>query len=223
MPKNKQKKFVEINSFANVVQPGYKFPVFDHSYKGAWDQKFFFNQNPIILEVGCGKGEYTVGLASAFPDQNFVGVDIKGNRLWTGARQAIEDAMFNVGFLRIQAEHLAHFFGPDEVSGLWITFPDPQLNKPRERKRLISKRFLDIYAQFLRPGAPIMLKTDNRVLFDYTLEVIEKHDLKLHHATDDLYTEPGIVEPNVLNIKTYYENIFLSRGEKICFVRFSLD
>ena len=222
MPKNKQKKFAEINAFSNVVQPGYKYPVTNHPIRGSWNEEYFFNQNPITLEVGCGKGEYTIGLAGAFPDQNFVGIDIKGNRLWTGAKFALENAMFNVAFLRIQAEHLKYFYGPEEVSGIWITFPDPQPNKPREKKRLISERFLDIYAAFLKPGAPLMLKTDNKRLFDYTLETIERNNLKLHYATDDLYANPGNIDPVVLDIKTYYEKTFLEKGEKICFIQFSL-
>jgi tRNA (guanine-N7-)-methyltransferase len=220
--KNKHRKFSEINTFANVVQPGYRFPVSDHHLKGQWGQKFFYNNNPIILEVGCGKGEYTIGLATAFPQYNFIGIDIKGNRLWTGAKYALEKGMNNVGFLRIMAEHIGCFFDKDEVAGIWVTFPDPQPNKPKIRKRLISSRFLSIYRKFLQPDAPIMLKTDNKPLFDHALEVIEQDKHLLHLATDDLYGNPRDIDPLVLGIKTYYENIYLQMGKKICFVKFSL-
>ncbi len=222
VPKNKQRKFSEINTFTNIVQPGYIYPYTDHPLKGNWAQGFFHNSNPVILEVGCGKGEYSVGLASAWPLQNFVGVDIKGNRMWTGAKHALENAMTNVGFLRIQAEHLSHFFGPHEISGIWITFPDPQPNKPKTHKRLTSPKFLDIYSRFLKPGAPLFLKTDNISLFEYTLDIIEQQGHNLHFATNNLYTNPGDTDQIILNIKTYYENIYLEQGQKILFIKFSL-
>ncbi len=222
MPKNKHKKFTEINTFANVVQPGYRYPVCDHPLKGQWGQKFFHNNKPIILEVGCGKGEYTIGLAKAYPEYNFIGIDIKGNRLWTGARYALENAMGNVGFLRIQAEHLQCFFARDEVAGVWVTFPDPQPNKPRIRKRLTSSRFLEVYKSFLKPQAPIYLKTDNFSFYKYTIDLIEEKNHCLHLATDDLYANPKDTDPLVLSIKTHYEKIFLDLGKKICFVKFSL-
>lgn len=222
MPKNKHRKFAEINTFANVVQPELRFPVIDHPMKGKWGQKFFHNNNPIVLEVGCGKGEYTIGLASAFPDINFIGIDIKGNRLWTGARYALEHAYHNVGFLRIQAEHLGSIFAPNEISGIWVTFPDPQPNKPRERKRLTSPAFLALYRKFLTAGAPVFLKTDNRNLFDFTLEVIKEANHSLHLSTDDLYGNPKETDPLVLSIQTYYEKKYLETGKKICFVKFSL-
>jgi tRNA (guanine-N7-)-methyltransferase len=222
VPKNKHRKFAEINTFPNVIQPEYRFPIPDHHLKGKWNQRFFFNDNPVVLEIGCGKGEYTIGLAKAFPQYNFIGIDIKGNRLWTGAREAMEQALANVGFLRIQAEHLNGFFDRDEVSGIWITFPDPQPNKPKVKKRLTSERFLNIYSKFLKPDAPIFLKTDNRSFYDFTLDVIHegKHNLKL--ATHDLYGKPEGVDPLVLSIKTYYESLFLVKGDKICFLEFSL-
>lgn len=222
MSKNKHRKFAEINSFANVVQPGYRFPVSDYHLKGFWNSRFFHNPNPVILELGCGKGEYTVGLAEAYPHQNFIGVDIKGNRMWTGAKNALESGMTNVGFLRIRAEHLSCFFAPGEIDGIWITFPDPQPNKPKERKRFTSPRFLEIYKAFLKPFAPICLKTDNRELFEYSLEVIKSQGCNLHTATFDLYGEPVDVDPLVLNIQTYYESQFLREGKKICFARFDL-
>lgn len=222
MPKNKQRKYSEINTFANIVQPGYKFPYSDHPLKGNWVKNFFCNNNPLILEIGCGKGEYSVGLANAWPSVNFLGVDIKGNRMWTGARYALENAMANVGFLRLQAEHLSHFFDKDEVSGIWITFPDPQPNKPNTHKRLTSPKFLDIYGRFLKSGAPVYLKTDNIGLYEFTLEIINNGNHKLHFATGDLYGNPGDTDPLLLSIQTYYENIYLNRGQKISFVKFSL-
>ncbi len=223
MSKNKHRKFAELNTFPNVIQPGYRYPVNDHPLKGNWNKKFFCNNNPIILEIGCGKGEYTIGLAKAYPQYNFVGIDIKGNRMWSGAKTALENAISNVGFLRIQAEHLYCFFGENEVAGIWITFPDPQPNKPRIKKRLTSPRFLDIYQGFTTQGAPIHLKTDNYNIFEYTLGVIKKRELNLHMATRDLYGNPGDIDPIVLSIQTYYENMFLDKGEKICFIRFSIN
>lgn len=222
MSKNKQRKFIEINTFANVVQPGYRYPVSDYVLKGQWRQKFFYNDNPIILEVGCGKGEYTIGLAENFPDHNFVGIDIKGNRLWTGAKYAMENAMHNVAFLRIQAENLSCFFGEKEVDGIWVTFPDPQLNKPKIKKRLTSPRFLEIYSKFLKPGATIHLKTDNTQFYQFTLETIRKDNHHLHFATADLYQNPGDTDNVFLKIKTYYEKMFLNQGKKICYLSFSL-
>lgn len=222
MPKNKHRKFTEINTFANVVQPECRFPVIDHPYKGHWGQRFFNNNHPIILEIGCGKGEYTIGLAKAFPEHNFIGIDIKGNRLWTGARYALENAMTNVGFLRVQAEHLNSFFGPDEISGIWVTFPDPQPNKPRVRKRLTSPEFLNLYSNFLKPDAPVYLKTDNLPLYEYTLDVIGERNHQIHQATSDLYGSPGDTDPLVLSIQTYYENIYLDKGKTICFLKFSI-
>ncbi len=223
MPKNKHRKFSELNAFANVVQPGYQFPVSDHPLKGQWRQKFFYNDNPVILEIGCGKGEYTIGLAEAFPGYNFIGIDIKGNRLWTGAKYALETGLSNVGFLRIQAEHIECFFDKEEVDGIWVTFPDPQPNKPRTRKRLTSPAFLSRYKNILKPHASVYLKTDSSLLYEYTLEVIEQHNHELIVATDDLYGRPGDIDPVILGIKTFYENIFLEKGDNICFTKFRLQ
>jgi tRNA (guanine-N7-)-methyltransferase len=223
VPKNKHRKFAEINTFSNVVQPGFRFPVGEHSLKGNWNKQFFFNNNPIVLEIGCGKGEYTIGMAGAFPERNFLGIDIKGNRLWTGAHYALENGLNNVGFLRVQAEHLYCFFDEAEVSEIWVTFPDPQLNKPRIRKRLTSPGFLEMYRKFLKPGSAICLKTDNLLFYEYTLDLVRECGYKVHTATEDLYNDPGDTDPLVLNIKTYYENIFLKEGKKICFLKFSFE
>jgi tRNA (guanine-N7-)-methyltransferase len=222
VPKNKHRKFSDINSFPNVVQPGYKFPVSDHYLKGNWNTQFFYNNNPIILEIGCGKGEYTIALAKAYPDYNFLGIDIKGDRLWKGAHESMESAITNVGFLRIRAEHTPCFFSTNEVAGIWITFPDPQPNKPRERKRLTSPEFLTRYRGFLQPDAVIHLKTDNKNFYNYTLETIDSQSAKILTATDNLYENPGDVDPISLQIQTYYEKIYLARGEKICYLKFSL-
>jgi tRNA (guanine-N7-)-methyltransferase len=196
--------------------------VSDHSLKGNWHDNFFYNDYPIILEIGCGKGDYTIALARAFPDYNFIGIDIKGDRIWVGAQEAMHSAMANVGFLRLQAEHLHCFFGPQEVAGIWITFPDPQPNKPREKKRLTSPRFLEIYKGFLQPGAPIQLKTDNKMLYDYTREIVAGQFGAIITATDDLYGDPGNADPYSMEIQTYYEKIYLERGEKICYLKFTL-
>ncbi len=222
MTKKKHRKFSEINSFPNVIQPGYRFPVIDHPMKGKWKEMFFHNSNPILLEVGCGKGEYTLALARTYPNYNFIGIDIKGDRIWTGASQAMKEALTNVGFLRIQAEHLYCFFDQQEVAGIWITFPDPQPNKPREKKRLTSPRFLNLYKGFLKPKAPIHLKTDNKMLFDYTLEVIQNNQCCLINASDDLYGQPNNKECFSRKVQTYYESIYLAKGEKICYLSFHL-
>ncbi|MFP4289817.1 MAG: tRNA (guanosine(46)-N7)-methyltransferase TrmB [Bacteroidales bacterium] len=225
MSKNKHRKFAEINSFPNVIQPEYKYPVFEHPMKGRWGERFFHNDHPVILEIGCGKGEYTTGLATAFPENNYIGIDIKGDRIWTGARYALQNALSNVAFLRIQAEHMHCFFAENEVDAIWITFPDPQLNKPRIRKRLTSPRFLDLYRKFLKKSSPVYLKTDNQFFYDFTLEVIQEKNLTLESATRDLYNDKeirGKIDPVLFSIQTYYENMFIKEGKPICFLKFML-
>ncbi len=225
MTKNKHRKFAEINSFPNVIQPEYKYPVFEHPMKGQWRERFFHNDHPVILEIGCGKGEYTTGLASVYPQNNYIGIDIKGDRIWTGARYALQNALSNVAFLRVQAEHLHCFFAQDEIDAIWITFPDPQLNKPKTRKRLTSERFLNVYRNFLKKNAPVYLKTDNQFFFDFTLEVVKDNALTCEVATRDLYNDKTLhaeMDPNLLSIQTYYENIFMKEGKPICFLKFLL-
>lgn len=226
MPKNKLKKFAEINSFSNVIQPqsfytGSHTPPFP--YKGKWNDGFFRNQNPIVLEIGCGKGEYTVGLGKANPNVNFIGIDIKGDRLWKGAREALEHGLHNIAFLRIQAENINACFGEQEVSAIWLTFPDPQEKKIRSKKRLTSPPFLDRYKKILIPKGYIHLKTDNTLLYEYTLSVIDEFKHLLLESSDDLYADEKINEPLLKEIQTYYEKGFLKAGKPIHYVKFSLN
>ncbi len=202
-----------------VVQPPFE-EVFgkDHLLKGKWGKEFFGNDHPIVLELGCGKGEYTVGLARRMPKQNFLGIDIKGARMWRGAVTARDEGLKNVGFLRTRIELIDSFFAPGEISEIWITFPDPQPTKRRATKRLTHPRFLEKYRRFLRPGGKIHLKTDNRPLYEYTLRVLRLNGLPVEEHTPDLYgdTYQGVAA----EIQTYYEKQFLEEGKKICYLRF---
>ena len=220
MGKNKLKKFGEMDTFSNVFQYPYSvlmqqgFPL-----KGKWHSDFFGNGNPIVLELGCGKGEYTVGLAKRFPDRNFIGVDIKGARMWTGAKQAVTDNMPNVAFVRTNIELIASFFAPGEVSEIWITFPDPQMKKTN--KRLTSVRFLNLYRRILEPGGIINLKTDSPFLYTYTRELVRLNGLPVEVDTDDLYAS-GKAD-DILEIRTFYEQQWLARGLTIKYLRWRLD
>lgn len=186
-----------------------------------WGSSFFNNNNPLVLELACGKGEYTVNLAQLFPDKNFIGIDYKGNRIWRGAKTATEEGINNVGFLRIQIETLLEYFGPGEVDEIWITFPDPQPQISREKKRLTSQRFLDMYKVILKPGGKVNLKTDNDGLHAYTVEKITELGLNKHIQTEDLYHSEYANE--VLSIKTYYERKYLQHNKNINYVQFSFD
>ncbi len=188
-------------------------------FQGNWANGFFANDKPIVLELACGKGEYTVNLARLFPDKNFIGVDYKGNRIWRGAKTAIEDGIHNVGFLRIQIENLIDYFGPGEIDEIWITFPDPQPQLSRERKRLTSSRFLVMYHPLLKPGGVVHLKTDNDGLHQYTADKIAELGLPLHARTEDLYHSEHADE--VLSIKTYYEKKYLKDNKNINYLKFS--
>lgn len=221
MGKDKLRKFAENLTFDNLVQPSFD-EVFrrDHPLKGHWREDFFKNGNPVVLELGCGKGEYTVGLGAAHSEGNFIGIDIKGARMWRGAKTATGMGMRNVGFLRTRIEFTGSFFAPGEVSEIWITFPDPQLKKGREKKRLTSPVFLSYYSQFLAPGGAIHLKTDSRELYDYTRRVIEANALPCEAASADIYGD-GLADP-ALSIKTTYERRFLAEGKPITYLRFGL-
>ncbi|MDR2911911.1 MAG: tRNA (guanosine(46)-N7)-methyltransferase TrmB [Alistipes sp.] len=233
MGKDKLRKFAENLTFDNLVQPDFD-DIFrrDHPLKGRWADDFFGRRDPagaerpIVLELGCGRGEYTVGLGAAHPDRNHIGIDIKGARMWRGAKTATEMGMANVGFLRTRIEFIESFFGAGEVSEIWITFPDPQLKKGREKKRLTSPVFLANYARFLAPGGVIHLKTDSRELHDYTLRVIAAAGLPLFVASADIYggkAGGGLAETDsLLTIKTAYERRFLDEGKPITYLRFGL-
>jgi tRNA (guanine-N7-)-methyltransferase len=212
--KDKLRRFAEIDTFSNVLQLDAGKP-----YKGNWAKELFKNNNPVVLELACGKGEYTVNLARLFPQKNFIGIDYKGNRIWRGAKTALEDGVPNVAFLRIQIENLLDYFDSGEVDEIWITFPDPQPQISRERKRLTSSRFLDKYKIILTPGGYINLKTDNDGLHAYTAEKIAELDLDLDIKTEDLYHSPHANE--VLSIKTYYEKKYLAHNKNINYLKFS--
>lgn len=187
MGKNKLKKFAEMETMSNVFQyPFARLKEESFPMKGCWASDFFHNNNPIVLELGCGKGEYAVGLAKRFPERNFIGIDIKGARMWTGARQAVDEQIGNVAFLRTSIELLDHFFAEGEVSEIWITFPDPQMQKVN--KRLTSVRFLSLYRHVLRDGGLVHLKTDSPFLYTYTHELVRLNHLAVDTDTDDLYS-----------------------------------
>lgn len=221
MGKNKFKRFQENLTFENLVQPEFD-DVFrkDHALKGRWRTDFFRNDNPIVLELGCGRGEYTVALARMFPEKNFIGVDIKGARMWRGAKTATEENMDNAAFLRTRIEFIGSFFAENEVDEIWITFPDPQLKKNRVKKRLTAPEFLASYARFLKPGALMHLKTDCRHLHDYTLAVAEANSLPVRAANADIYGTGAADE--ILSVRTTYEERFLKEGFAITYMQFEL-
>lgn len=218
MGKDKLRKFAEIATFPNVLQMEAGKP-----FKGQWAATFFKNDKPLILELACGKGEYTVNLAKLFPDKNFIGIDYKGNRIWRGAKTAIEEGISNVGFLRIQIETILEYFEAAEVSEIWITFPDPQPQDSREKKRLTNPAFLARYKHILKPDGVMHLKTDNDGFYAYTLEQIELQQLPKEKETTDLYHSDLVDE--VLSIKTYYEKKYLATDKNINYVqwRFKKD
>ncbi len=221
MAKRKLKKFAEVSSFDNCF-----FLSFEQSreeglpLKGKWHKEFFKNDNPIVLELGCGKGEYTVGLAKRYPDKNFIGVDIKGNRIWTGAREAVDSKMNNVAFVRTRIDFIEACFAKDEVSEIWITFPDPQPQKTRERKRLTNMMFINRYRNVLKKGGIVNLKTDNEPFYDFSREVIKANNLQELDATNDLYANVGLRDEALTTIKTHYEKLFSDKGFKICYLKY---
>ncbi|WP_295939244.1 tRNA (guanosine(46)-N7)-methyltransferase TrmB [uncultured Alistipes sp.] len=221
MGKDKLRKFRENLAFDCFVQPEFD-EVFrrDHPLKGHWRSNFFHNDNPIILELGCGKGEYTVALAERDPQRNYIGIDIKGARMWRGAKTATERNMTNVGFLRTRIEFINGLFAENEVDEIWVTFPDPQLKTRRAKKRLTSPVFLEYYAQMLKADGWINLKTDSKHLYGYTNEVIRHFDLPCEVSNADIYGSGYADE--VLSVKTAYEKQFLAMGLPITFTRFSL-
>jgi len=187
--------------------------------KGKWNE-FFKNNNPIVLELACGKGEYAVGLGQLYPGKNFIGVDQKGNRIWVGAKKAIQQNLFNVGFLRIQIDNIHEYFATNEVSEIWITFPDPQLRTGKAKKRLTHPKFLRLYQQFLIPGGLIHLKTDSPQLYQFTKIVVEKYNCTLIEDLDDVYNKSGIAD--ALKIRTYYESLDIAKSNRIHYLEFSL-
>ena len=222
MSKGKLAKFADLDTYENVFQyPYHAMENVEFAMRGHWNEQYFHNDHPIVLELGCGKGEYAVELAKQHPDKNFIGVDIKGARLWTGATLALRESLKNVAFLRTNIEIIDRFFGPGEVSELWLTFSDPQMKNPR--KRLTSTFFLERYRHFLTDGGIIHLKTDSNFLFTYTTYMVEKNSLPLDIRTEDLYhasRTADIAEASA--IQTYYEQMWLARGLNIRYMKFRL-
>jgi tRNA (guanine-N7-)-methyltransferase len=220
--KNKLKRFKENETFVNVVQPE-RNDILSNSFplKGSWAKDFFNNDLPIVLELGCGKGEYTVNLARKFSQKNFIGIDIKGARLWRGAKTAGEEGLKNVGFLRTQIELLGQLFEPNEVEEIWITFPDPQIKYKRTKHRLTNKSFLDIYRSILIPDGLVHLKTDSEFMHGYTLGLLQGLEEEIDYAHHDVYGNEHSPE-EVTSIKTYYESQYLEKGKKITYIRFKL-
>ncbi|MBR4294051.1 MAG: tRNA (guanosine(46)-N7)-methyltransferase TrmB [Bacteroidaceae bacterium] len=219
MGKGKLQKFADMREYPNVVE--HHFSIADATpfpMRGNWGKEFFGNDNPIVIELGCGRGEYTVGLARRYPDKNFIGVDIKGARMWTGATEAIRDGLKNVGFLRTNIEIIDHFFAPGEVSEIWLTFPDPQMKK--HTKRLTSSLFLQRYRNIMVPDGIVHLKSDSNFMFTYTRYITEVNKLPVVSCIEDIYADGEAVEP--LDIKTYYEQQWLSRGINIKYISFRL-
>lgn len=221
MGKNKLAKFAEMETFPHVFQfsshairEGCVFEM-----KGKWNELFFKNSNPIVLELGCGKGEYTVGLGKLFPEKNFIGVDIKGARIWKGAKQSIEEGMGNVAFLRTDIEMISHFFAEGEVSEIWLTFPDPQMKKVT--KRLTATNFMQAYQRFVKPGGLIHLKTDSNFMFTYTCEMVKANSYAVQFCNNDLYASG--IDDKILSIQTHYEQQWLERGMTIKYIRFEIE
>ncbi|MGN0068048.1 MAG: tRNA (guanosine(46)-N7)-methyltransferase TrmB [Bacteroides sp.] len=219
MSKGKLAKFADMAAFPHVFE--YPFSVVDEvpfEMRGAWNERFFKNDHPIVLELGCGRGEYTVGLGRLFPEKNFIGVDIKGARMWSGAKESAETGMTNVAFLRTNIEIIDRFFAPGEVSEIWLTFSDPQMKKAT--KRLTSTYFMERYRRFLVDNGLIHLKTDSNFMFTYTRYMVEHNHLPVEVLTDDLY-HSGLAD-EILSIRTYYEQQWLDRGLNIKYLRFRL-
>ena len=225
MGKGKLAKFADMETYENVFQ--YPYSVVEHvpfDMQGHWREEYFHNDNPIVLELGCGKGEYTVELAKLYPDTNFIGVDIKGARMWTGATQALNEGLKNVAFLRTNIEIIERFFAENEVQEIWLTFSDPQMKNPR--KRLTSTYFMERYRKFLIDGGIIHLKTDSNFLFTYTTYMVEHNHLPVLIRTEDLYgnhtSQLSVLSSQLLSIQTYYESMWIARGLNIKYMKWQL-
>ncbi len=218
--KNKLKRFKENETFKNVVQPTREEVTAGFEHKGKWDA-FFGNDNPIVLELGCGKGEYTVGLARMNPNKNYIGIDIKGARFWRGAKTALEENLPNAAFLRSQIELVDELFGAEEVSELWITFPDPQIKYKRTKHRMTNMDFLGKYKRILKPNGLIHLKTDSEFMHGYTLGILHGLGHEVIYANHDVYKNEGSPK-EVLGIQTFYENQYLDVGKPITYIQFRM-
>lgn len=250
MGKNKLARWTELGSYDNVIEPLIgEVSGKDHPVKGKWNQQIFKNTNPLVLELGCGRGEYTIGLANKFPDKNYIGIDIKGARMWRGAKTSNEQGLPNVAFLRTRIEFINSFFAPGEVDEIWITFPDPHPGGRNSNKRLTSPWYLNSYRLFLKDKGVVHLKTDNRELYDFTNKMLTYNNVDILVSTDDLYSKDAVdksvyslqktlshpeshdaaVNPgtsyydDILSIRTHYEAIFLKAGQKITYLAFRLE
>lgn len=220
--KNKLKRFKENETFGNVLQPTRDEAVVGNfSLKGKWGSDFFKNNNPIVLELGCGKGEYSVGLAQRYPDKNFIGIDIKGARFWRGAKSAVEAGMKNVAFLRTQIELVEHFFAEGEVSEIWITFPDPQIKYKRTKHRMTNAEFLQRYKKILKPDGVVNLKTDSEFMHGYTLGLLHGEGHEVIYANHNVYRNEGAPEV-VTAIQTFYEQQYLEQNKPITYIQFKI-
>lgn len=212
MGQKKLVRFEELKTFSNVLQ-------FPQGMQGKW-KDHFKNNNPLILELACGKGEYAVGLGQLYPEKNFIGIDLKGNRIWVGAKKALQNNQHNVAFLRTQIDQVYEYFAKDEVAELWITFPDPQLRMSKAKKRLTHPKFLRLYQQFLVPGGLLHLKTDSPDLYHFTKQVIEMYGCTLHTDRDNLYNDAVIADE--LKIRTHYESLDIAGSNRVHYLCFSL-
>lgn len=206
--------------FSNVFQPTFEELKTGFSIKGKWKSDIFKNNYPLVLELGCGKGEYSLGLARKFPNKNFLGIDVKGSRMWKGARDALNESMSNVAFLRTRIEFIEYCFAENEVDEIWITFPDPQIKKKRAKNRLTHPKFLRLYSSIMQDNGLIHLKTDSQFLHGYTLGIIEGHQHFLEDAEHDVYN--AVLERENMDIKTHYEKLFLEKNMPISYLRFRL-
>lgn len=212
MGQKKLHRFEELKTFSNVLQ-------YPQGMKGNW-KKFFQNDHPVVLELACGKGEYTLGLAQIYPNQNFIGVDLKGNRIWVGAKKALQNKLTNAAFLRIEIDKISEFFADGEVSEIWITFPDPQPRTGKAKKRLTHPKFLRLYEQILKKNAPIHLKTDSPDLYNFTKLAIDRYGCKLITDIDDISKLHEL--PDELKIKTHYEALDIAQSSRVHYLKFSL-
>ena len=219
--KNKLKRFNENETFPNVIQPTREEVINNFSYKGKW-RSFFKNDKPIVLELGCGKGEYTIALAQKNPDKNYIGIDIKGARFWRGAKTAIEEKMDNVAFVRTQIELIDYIFAENEVDEIWITFPDPQIKYKRTKHRMTNSDFLKKYHHVLKEGGIMNLKTDSEFMHGYTLGLLHGEGHEVVHSNHDVYKNEGSPE-EVTTTQTYYESQYLEVGKPITYIRFKLN
>jgi tRNA (guanine-N7-)-methyltransferase len=220
--KNKLRRFKENETFGNVLQPTREEAVAGNfPLKGKWNSDFFKKNQPIVLELGCGKGEYSVGLAERYPDKNFIGIDIKGARFWRGAKTAVDNGLTNVGFLRTQIELIDYFFADGEVSEIWITFPDPQIKYKRTKHRLTNSEFLQLYKKILQPDGIVNLKTDSEFMHGYTLGLLHGEGHEVLYANHNVYKNEGSPEA-VTAIQTFYEKQYLEHNKPITYIQFKI-